>query len=82
MGGSGSLVSYAIGGAAMGFIEKQNLAFIPTLPFLGRKGTLTLIAYFWRKNGGPAFLTDIARAGAVLSGYDFVKTGSISGDDE
>jgi len=80
--GSGrSIVTFAIGGAAVGFIEKQNLP-IPTIPMLGKKGTIAVLAYFWAKNGGPKIMWDIALAGAVLSGYQLAKDGRIDGDDE
>ncbi len=84
--GSGNvshITRFAIGGAAVGFIEKQNLlSFLPTVPMLGKKGTIAVLAYFWRKNGGPALAGDVALAAAVLSGYQLAKDGRIDGDDE
>jgi len=83
LGGGGGILTYAVGGAAFGFIEKSEiLKDVPAFPMIGKKGTITAIAYFWAKNGGPKIAWDVARAGAVLSGYEFGKEGKISGDDE
>jgi hypothetical protein len=83
-GGGGALtqsrmIELAIGGAAYGFIEKQFGAQLPTLPIVGRAGTLTLIAYYMSKGKG-GLMRDVAICGAVLSGYQIGTTGKISGD--
>ena len=76
------LISLALGGAAFGFIEKSFGPQLPTLPIIGRAGTITLIAYYFSKgHAGGGLLKDVARAGAVLSGYQIGTTGKISGDD-
>jgi len=80
-GGGKELVASVIAGAAIGFIEKQNLG-LPSIPFLGKKGTIALLAFVWRKNGGPEWARDVAMVGAGLSGYQFAKDGRIDGDDE
>lgn len=83
-GGGGALkdrmIKVAIGGAAIAFVEKSGMA-IPTVPMLGRVGTIAVAAYFL---GGkkPGLLQDVALAGATLAGYEFAKDGKISGDDE
>ena len=74
------LTSLALGGAAFGFIEKSFGAQLPTLPIIGRAGTITLIAYYFSKGRGGGILKDVARAGAVLAGYQIGTTGKISGD--
>ncbi len=73
------LVSLALGGAIFGFLEKSFGAQIPTIPVIGRAGTITVAAYFFSKGRGGV-IADIARAGAVLSGYQVGTTGKISGE--
>jgi hypothetical protein len=74
------MIKLSVGAAAIGYIEKSNMAF-PTIPVLGRKGTIALAAYFF---GGkkPGLVRDIAIAAAVLAAYEFSKDGKVSGDDE
>src|SRR6266849_1422355 len=74
------LFSLALGGAAYGFIEKSFGAQLPTLPIVGRAGTITIGAYMFAKGRGGGIVADIARAGAVISGYQIGSTGKISGD--
>jgi hypothetical protein len=75
----GRMVELALGGAAYGFIEKSFGAQLPTLPIIGRAGTLTLIAYYMAKGKG-GLMRDVAICGAVLSGYQIGSTGKINGD--
>jgi len=77
-----SMIKMAIGGAALGFIEKSGFAAsLPTIPLVGRKGTIAIAAYFL---GGkkPGLMRDVAIAAAVLSGYELGKEGKISGEDD
>lgn len=74
------LFSVALGGALFGFIEKSFGAQLPTLPIVGRAGTITAIAYFVAKGKGGGIAHDVAVAGAVISGYQIGSTGKISGD--
>lgn len=76
-----SLIATAIGGAAFGFIEK-SFPQLPTLPLVGRAGTIAIAAYFLSKRGGfgGGIVRDIANAGAAIAGYQLGKTGSIAGD--
>lgn len=76
-----SLIATAIGGAAFGFIEK-SFPELPTLPLVGRAGTIAIAAYFLSKRGGlgGGIVRDIANAGAAIAGYQLGKTGSIAGD--
>jgi hypothetical protein len=71
-------IKAAIGGAALGFIHKQ-FPTLPTVPMLGRNGTIALIAYMAR--GKVPFAEDVAIAALAISGYQFVATGSIEGGD-
>jgi hypothetical protein len=75
------LISLALGGAAFGFIEKSFGAQLPTLPIIGRAGTITLVAFYFSKGRSGGILKDVARAGAVLAGYQIGTTGKISGED-
>lgn len=85
-GGGGNLqdrmTKVAIGGAVLGYVEKSGMASsLPTLPFLGRKGSIALAAYYM---GGqkPGLLQDVAIAAAVLAGYELGHDGKISGDED
>lgn len=75
------MLGAAIGGAALGFIEKQ-FPTIPTIPLLGKAGTIAVIAYFARNMGGGlgGIMRDAALAGAAIAGYELGKDGKISGD--
>lgn len=85
-GGGGSLknrmTKVAIGGAVLGYVEKSGMTSqIPTIPFIGRKGSIALAAYYL---GGqkPGLLQDVAIAAAVLAGYELGHDGKISGDED
>lgn len=71
------LMGYAIGGLAVGWLDKQSG--IPTIPILGRKGTIALGAYFLRRSSSVA--RDICKAAVVLSAYEFGREGRVSGED-
>src|SRR5215471_3903991 len=48
-----AIISIGIGGAIVGFIEHQFGANLPTIPLLGRKGTLAIgLHYFSKGRGG------------------------------
>jgi hypothetical protein len=86
-GGGGSdaktMVGAGIGGYIFGFIENK-FPNLPTLPVVGRAGTVALACYFLRKQGGfgrGTLVRDVGHAAAVLAGYQLGKTGKISGDD-
>jgi hypothetical protein len=85
-GGGGSalsvqrLMAMGLGGMALGFIEKA-IPQLPTIPILGRKGTIAVGAYYMSKGGhGPSILRDVAIVAAGLAGYELGTTGKISGD--
>lgn len=84
-GGVGSgrtLIGTAVGGAVLGFIEKQ-FPTLPTVPLLGRAGTIAVAAHFLSKQGGQSspILRDVALAGAAIAGYQLGKEGKVAGDD-
>jgi len=85
-GGTGSLTQsrmfeIALGGAAYGFLEKSFGSTLPTLPVIGRAGTLAIVAYYFGKSKG-GIMRDVAISAAVIAGYQIGTTGKISGDVE
>lgn len=71
------MVAHGLGGYAVGFIEK-TFPNLPTIPIVGRKGTIAAIAYFL--HGKHPLVADVGLAAAAISGYEFGSTGHISGD--
>src|SRR6267142_717985 len=66
-----TMLGAAIGGAVFGFIEK-SFPTLPTLPILGRAGTVAVAGYFLAKRGGmggSSIIRDTAMAAAVIAGY-------------
>ncbi len=76
-----TIIGAAIGGAALGFLEK-SFPNLPTVPVLGRAGTIAVGAYFLSRRGGMGgtIMRDVALAGAVLAGYQLGKVGKIEGE--
>ncbi len=72
----GGIMNAILAGAAMGYIDKQGTA-IPTIPVLGRAGTIAAAAYLFRSY--HPFLVDLAKAAATIATYEQVKQGSIDG---
>jgi len=66
---------FAVAGYAMGFIDKQPN--IPTIPMLGRAGTVALALHFLGKSN--PMMREAALAAAAIAGYEFGNKGSISG---
>lgn len=78
------MIGAGIGGALYGFIEKQWGAKIPTIPLVGRAGTVAIACHFAQKQGGMfsgKLVRDLGMASAVIAGYQLGSTGKISGDD-
>jgi hypothetical protein len=76
------MLGAGIGGAVLGFIEK-TFPTLPTVPILGRAGTIALGAYFLSRRGGMGgggIMRDVALAGSVIAGYQLGKNGVIAGD--
>lgn len=84
-GGVGALsvqrmLAIGLGGMALGFIEKA-VPSMPTIPVIGKKGTIALVAYFMSRGGhGPSILRDVAVVASGMAGYELGATGKISGD--
>ena len=74
------LLKIVLGGFIAGFAEKSFGASLPSIPLLGKKGTLTIALYFLSRQGRMAILQDAAIAAAGISGYELGSTVKISGD--
>jgi hypothetical protein len=70
-------------GFAVGVIEKmafvQNL---PSLPFIGKTGTLGVAAYLLSDGGRNRMANDVATAALTIAGFMMGSTGSIVGEGE
>lgn len=72
-----------IGGALLGWLEKNYGSKFPSVPFLGTKGTIAAIAYFANKQGFmPEITADVCIAAGATSGYQLGREGKISGELE
>jgi len=76
---SSSMQSFAIGGFLYGIIEKNFAAQLPTLPLIGRAGSIAIAAYLMGKGRGGGIIADVGKAAAVIAGYQFGTTGKING---
>lgn len=75
------LLSFGLGGAIYGFVESK-FPNLPTLPVIGRSGTIAIAAYMLGKHGtGGTIVKDVAVAASVITGYQLGKTGKVSGED-
>ncbi len=87
-GGHGSSINgktitgIVIGGALLGWIEKNYGQKLPVIPVLGTKGTIAIGAFFAHKQGMAREITrDICIAAAATAGYQLGKEGRVSGED-
>lgn len=71
----------ALGGAAFALIEKMGPT-IPTLPILGRAGSVAVAAYFFGGKSKAGIARDICLAASTLAAYQLMHDGKIAGDDE
>jgi len=69
------------GGAGLGYIDKLAIK-IPTIPAIGRAGSIAGIAYLVARNSSGG-IRDIAvkvcKAAVTIAGYEFGSKGTISG---
>jgi hypothetical protein len=73
------MIGVGIGGLAYGFVER-SFPSMPTLPLVGKSGTVALAVYFL--GGDNQILNDIGLAAAAIAGYSLGKTGAVSGYDD
>lgn len=71
----------AAGGFIVGYIEK-TFPTLPTLPLIGRKGTIAIIGYMLADKGGTigGIARDAAVSASALAGYEFGREGRVTGD--
>lgn len=74
-----TLFNGAMGGALLGFVDTAIGTKLPTIPMLGRAGTIALGCYLLGKGKGHGMLRDMAIAAAAVAGYEIGTKGSISG---
>jgi hypothetical protein len=76
------LIGTAMGGFGFGWIMKNYSAQIPSLPLVGRSGTVAIASYFLA--GKHPLVKDVGVAAAAIAGYSFGKTGTVEGyvDDD
>jgi len=68
------------GGFILGMVDKSDFADkIPTLPFLGKAGTLGLAAWGVAKATKSQWANDAATGFLAIAAYELAKEGSISG---
>jgi hypothetical protein len=73
----------ALAALVVGLVEKTGiLDKLPTIPVVGRKGTIALAAWYYSKHGGGNMARKVAIVAAVLSGYQLGKEGSVSGEGD
>lgn len=75
-----AILGAATGGLVMGLLDKHLGTSIPTIPMLGRAGTIAAGAYFLAGNK-PGIARDVAIAAASVAGYQMGHEGKISGED-
>lgn len=73
------MMGVGLGGFAYGMIEK-SFPSLPTLPIVGKSGTVALAVYFF--GGSNELINDIGIAAAAIAGYSLGKTGVVSGFDD
>jgi hypothetical protein len=79
-----TLAGAAIAGGMIGLAEKTGLASkLPEIPYIGRKGSIALLAYAWsRWGGGGQIARDVAIAAATMAAYQLGKEQKIDGTEE
>jgi len=77
-GGAGEPIQMSIGGFLVGILDKQGTN-IPTVPMLGRAGTLALGLHFLGRQFKSKMVNNAALAAAAIAGYELGRDGSISG---
>jgi hypothetical protein len=83
--GSGTLMNktrmgIVAGAFAVGILEKQGImSSLPTLPFVGRTGTIGIGAYLISNGGKNKLADEICTAALVIAAHELASTGSIVG---
>jgi hypothetical protein len=72
------MMAVGLGGLIYGFLEKQWPT-MPTVPIIGKSGTIAIGCYFFGPKSG--IVRDVGLAAAAIAGYSFGKSGVVSGYD-
>ena len=68
---------------ALGVLEKlEFVKNLPTLPVVGKTGTVGLVAYFMSDGGRNKLADNVADAAFTVAGYMMGSTGSIVGGED
>lgn len=70
------MMGTALGGAIFGFLVKQ-FPNLPTIPLLGKSGTVAVGCYFF--GGSHPIVRDVGIAASAIAGYTLGGTGTIEG---
>ena len=73
------VMAMAIGGGILGYIDK-HVTTLPTIPMLGKAGTIAVIAYLVGDKFKVPMARDVALAAAAVAGYEYASAGKIAGD--
>lgn len=73
-----SMIGTALAGYILGAVDKGTFP-LPTLPVLGRAGTIALAAGLFAKK--HPLIAKLAIAASAISGYELGRNGVISGED-
>ncbi len=76
-GGGDTMFHHMAAGAVLGYLDSNDTA-IPTIPILGRAGSLALACYFFRQKS--PWLAAGAKTFAAIATYEMIANGSIKGD--
>ena len=69
-----------MGGFAYGLLIKHFGSSLPTIPLLGRSGTVAAAVYFLKPKS--QLIQDMGIAAAAIAGQSFGQNGVVSGDDD
>lgn len=75
---NGDRVGAIIGGFLLGMLDKNGTA-LPTVPFLGRAGTLGVGLYFAGKQFRMPIMVHASTAALAIASYQLGTTGKIAG---
>jgi len=74
-------IAAIITGAVLGWLDKQGTA-IPTVPMLGRAGTIGVASYLLYKQSKSRMASHVATGALCIAAYELTNKGSISGEDD
>lgn len=86
-GGGGTLMNkqrmgIVAGAFAVGVLEKQGImSTLPTLPFIGRTGTIGVAAYLISNHGRNRLADEVCTAALCIAAHELASTGSVVGGD-